>query len=595
MNEKTITDKIIDFLFEKKDFVFLILIVLLGAIIRAIISGNIGPNADEIVYGTHAIDIIKSGSISNQNQSILWFYLQDIFYNLFGVTLFSARFSSFLFGTLTILAVFLITKEISNNKKTAFLAAFLYALSPYACREMMMEMDTAAVFFVIFAVYFFIKDLKQNKISIPAFAIAALGYMIKALSLFFIFGFILVYIIHYFTLKDKKKEFLNKKNIRLFLISCLIMLLIVLPIITYNLLLYKEKGITDIMFARFFHVKVDIFESIMNTALPFQLFGDTGFIWGGLSGTVRGMFLNYDTLAFILFLLGIAYFIMKKNKEIIYLTIIFILPYIFTAGTSILLNHFVYYPPLFAIVAAIFLKDILEKMKWDKKEIYGAIAVIFIIYTLVLLWPHLTSTSGEGKVRDYTIKNIDENTLVIVDARIYRGEIAWMFNDKHYIEASLFQPAIDSLKNIPQKEAPIKIVFIECAIDDCGWGTIRGGELNDSMEYLVSLFSNMSKQTTTINNGGGYTLYDTNTPHFRAYETVLMLKPSILKAVDQTHVMFYYPVRWKLKDQIYDSLNPQTFGGKALYNISYLFVWLEIIASFTLVIWILIIAYKKSG
>lgn len=594
MSEKTVTDKFIDFLFEKKDFVFLALILVIGAVIRAIISGNIAPNADEIINGVHAIDITKSGVIGHQNQAILWFYLQDIFYRIFEVTLFFARFGSILFGTLTIIAVFLITKEISNNKKTAFLASFFYAVSPLACKEMMMEMDSTAVFFVVFAVYFFINDLKQNKISILAFTIAALGYMVKALSLFFIFGFMLVYIIHYLTLKDRKKEFLNKKNIRLFLISCLIMLSIVLPIITYNLLLYKEKGLTDIMFARFFGVENEIFAPIMHTALPFQLFGDTGVIWGGLIGTIKGMFLGLDTFGFILFILGIAYFIMKKNREIIYLTLIFIPPYIFTAGTSIMIKHFVYYPPLFAIVAAIFLEDILEKMKWNKKEVYAAIAIIFIIYTLFLLWPYLTSTSARGELRDFTIKNIDDDTLVIADARIYRGEIAWIFNDKHYIEASIFQQAIDSLKNIPQKETPVKVVFIECAIDDCGWGTIKGGELNDSMEYLVSLFSNMSKQITTINGGGGYSEF-TNNPTFRAYETVLMLKPSIVQAVDQTHVVFYYPVRWKLKDQIYDSLHPQSIFDKALYNISYLILWLEIIASFALIVWVLIIAYKKSA
>ena len=55
---------------KKLLFIFLLLIVIFGAIIRAIVAGNVGPSADEIVYGTHAIDMIKSRAIGkNQGQS----------------------------------------------------------------------------------------------------------------------------------------------------------------------------------------------------------------------------------------------------------------------------------------------------------------------------------------------------------------------------------------------------------------------------------------------------------------------------------------------------------------------------------------------
>jgi len=107
---------------------------------------------------------------------------------------------------------------------------------------------------------------------------------------------------------------------------------------------------------------------------------------------------------------------------------------------------------LFSTIGAIFLVDMIEKIKKDeiKNKVYIGFILIVIFSSLSMLWPYLTSSSARGGLRDYAIKNIDDNTLVIADARIYRGEIAWMFNDKHYIEASLFQSTIDSLKNIPQ-------------------------------------------------------------------------------------------------------------------------------------------------
>ncbi len=594
MSEKTVTDKVIDFIFGKKEFVILLLIVIFGAIIRAIVAANVGPSADEIVYGTHAIDIIKSGAIGNQNQAILWFYMQDIFYNIFGVTLFSSKFSSFFFGTLTIIVIFLLTKELSN-KKTALVASFLYAVSPFATRMMIMEMDTAATFFVAFAIYFFIKDLKHNKVSIPAFVIMGLAYMVKAFGLIYIFSFILVYIIHYITLKEKRKEFITKNNIKALVISMVILIIIVMPILTYNYLLYKEKGLTDVMFVRFMDSNNELFKPIMASLKPFELFGDTGFFPIQLIGTSREYFFKMDPILFTLFILGLISAIIKKNKELIYLTITFLPAYVFTAGTSTLAKHFVFYLVLFSTIGAIFLVNIIEKIKnhENKKKVYISFVLIVIFSSLFILWPHITSTSARGGLRDYAIKNIDDNTVVIVDSRIYRGEIAWMFNDKHYIEASLFQSIIDSLKNLPQKEVPVKTIFIECAIDDCGWGTIKPGQLNDSMEYMVSLFSNMSKQIIAINGGGGYG-EPTNKPHFRVYETTLMLKPSILEGVDQTHIMFYYPVRWKLKDQIYDSYTPKTLLDKFLQNFSYLVLWLEIIIAFSLVIILFYYVYKET-
>lgn len=589
MGDNNYTDRAIDFLFDKKELVYLALIVFAGAIIRGIIAGNIGPNADEAVYGTHAIDIIKSGAINNQNQSIVWFYLQDIFYRILGVTLFSARFCSFFFGTLTIIAVFLAAKEISN-KRTALLAAFFYALSPFACREMLMEMDPTATFFAVFAIYFFIKGLKQNKISIIAFVVAGIGYMTKAFLLIYIITFIAIYILYYFiSTNEKKNLFLTKKNIKRLIWIIFILVLIILPILTYNYLLYQEKGLTDIMFVRFLGTNNEMFKSIIETVQPFILFGSTGLITYGLGASIK-IFFNLDPLLFLLFLFGAVYAALKKNKKAICLIFTFIPAYLFSAGTiGGLVNHYVYYVPLFAVIAAILISEIIEKLKSNKAMIMKIVVILFVFYSLFMLWPHLTSTSGLATMRDYAIKNIDDNSLVIADARIYRGQIAWMFNDKHYIEASLFNQLNDAVQQSSQQTVPVKTYFIECTIDDCGWGTITPGVLNDSMESMIGIFANMSKSPVLMPGGGGYGIES-----FNVYETTLLLKPAILDAADTTHMWFYYPVRWKLTDQIYDSYTPKTLFDKALNSFSYLILWLEIIFVFVLVVILVKRGYEEA-
>ena len=120
-------------LFSSKDktLLYIFLLIILGFTLRALIGGHIAPSADETVYGTHAINFINSGAVSNQNQSPLWFFLADFLYKIFGITLFSARLTSIIFSTLTILLVFLLGKELFN-KKIAVLAAFLFTISGFS-------------------------------------------------------------------------------------------------------------------------------------------------------------------------------------------------------------------------------------------------------------------------------------------------------------------------------------------------------------------------------------------------------------------------------------------------------------------------------
>src|SRR3989344_5494626 len=128
--ENNLVNKFVDVLFSKNNFKYLIILFLIAFILRSIAAINISPNADEMVHGTHALGIIKSNKLQIMDQDAVWFYLTDLFYNLFGKNLFGLRFSSVLFGSLSMIIVYLIGKELFS-KRVALIASFILAFSPY--------------------------------------------------------------------------------------------------------------------------------------------------------------------------------------------------------------------------------------------------------------------------------------------------------------------------------------------------------------------------------------------------------------------------------------------------------------------------------
>jgi len=128
MEENQSINKFVDFIFSKNNIKYLIILFILGFILRSIAAVNIAPNADEMVHGTHSLGIIDSNKLQIMDQDAVWFYLTDLFYRVFGENLFGLRFISILFGSLSIIIVYLIGKELFN-KRVALFASLILTLS----------------------------------------------------------------------------------------------------------------------------------------------------------------------------------------------------------------------------------------------------------------------------------------------------------------------------------------------------------------------------------------------------------------------------------------------------------------------------------
>ena len=561
-----------DRLSSKRVTLILVLLLIFGFVLRSIVANNLSPSADESVYGTHAINFFASGATSNQNQSPVWFYLADVFYKIFGVTLFSSRFTSILYSTFTIIIIFLLTKKLFDIK-TALIASFLFTFSSYALEFTLMEMDATFTFFYVLSLYFFISKLfEEDKISLLSGLFYGIAVLTKAISIMLAPGFVLVYLVYFLRHKEKRKVLVNRNNILRALIVVITILVFMTPILSYNYLLYKEKGLTDIMFARFFDVSEDFYSSISPTL---QSFSPSLLIEKGLKQSFI-FFYEFDPLILFLFLTGVLLSLFKKNLKMMLLILAFLPTYLFLSGTSLLGNHFLVFIPLFAIGGALTCVFFLEKLKNNKTKKYALIffCILFISFNLFSIRDILTSQSAVGQLREFAIENIDEKTLVLVDNRIYGGRTAWLFNDKHYLEVSNIDAVIKAAENLPTQEIQIKTIFVECSANDCGWGTVTQGPLNDSMELFSAQIKDSAKKVAEFNAGGGDR--PITKPYFEVYGTTSSLKPEVLEIVDQTHIWFYYPVRWQLKERIYDSYTPKGFIDKSIDAFAKLILYLAL-------------------
>lgn len=164
-----------------KTTLLLFLIFAIGAILRFYRLGDVplSLHRDEAFLGYNAYSILLTGrDISGDFlplhlKSFLYSpagysYLSIPFIKLFDLSPFSVRFASALFGSLTILTTFFLTKqlfkEFKYNNHLAALSAFLLSISPWHINlSRTATENTSVVFFIVLAVLIYFLYLKINK------------------------------------------------------------------------------------------------------------------------------------------------------------------------------------------------------------------------------------------------------------------------------------------------------------------------------------------------------------------------------------------------------------------------------------------------
>lgn len=216
----------------------LTLIITLGFAVRIYQLSDIphGFFADEASIGYNAHTILTQGKDEygvpyplffkafGEYKSPIQIYSTAPFIAIFGLNEFSIRLVSVIYGTLTIAAIYFLTKALFktyHSETIALLASFFLTISPWHIHFSRVAFELMPfVFFTTFGSYLFIKAQKNSKlflVSIFTFILALYSYFparifIPLLGLSFSFVYL--------------KSFLNNKKIVFFSIALLLILLI---------------------------------------------------------------------------------------------------------------------------------------------------------------------------------------------------------------------------------------------------------------------------------------------------------------------------------------------------------------------------------
>lgn len=580
-----ITDKIIDkavdiFFSKDKTKLYLLIFFIIGFVLRLINVLNAPTGIDASGHALQAIGFISSGKLTIWSQSTgLWHFLTDLSYKLFGLNDFGARFFVLVFGSLSIIMIFFVTKEMFG-RKTGLIAAFLLAVSPFHISETIPEMDAMTLFFVLLGMFIFVRALKQNKKNLFLLAGIAIGtaMLVKLYSILYAPAFVLYAVYYSWKYKIDKKTM--TKNVAIFLIAAFVFTLI--PLVS-NYLLYKDKGFADYIFTDTLGLWNEKSKQYYGWVGPYVHEYLAFFIGGSEKIPSKlpvfiwtiGSVLYADILVLIFGLLGIFFAIKRENKDYLFMAVaIFFTVYLYIGSVSgLMAKHYLFLLITFIPFAALSLEEISKKINI---RILLALIIIFQLYWLITYSQgHFWEKSGLNQLNSYKTK-IPEDSLVVYDSRIFRGLGTYIFSDKHYIEASYFSNLLNSQEQLPGEYKSMKVYFIECENDDCGWGTIKDQpEFNASMEQIVDFFKNNSQLIASIREKREKKSLSFA---FKIYRMDLKLKPSSLAVADSTHIFWMNPLGYDEKiAPVFDKYKTSSAADYLLDKLAHYILYFSVI------------------
>ena len=500
-------NKIVDSLFnlayspEKKYERYLLILLTIGFILRLIAALNLSVLADDMVFASSSAGIIQSGIISTNSNPPLYFYLSDLAFNVLGYTTLASRLFPLLCGTMLIIVVFLLARELFNEK-VALLAAFFATFANFMIKMTFSEQSLLIFFFVFLGSYLGLRYLKTGRLMWIIFSGVSfgLGILTKYNAPFFIFSFLLFAA---FFFHDKKEKIFTKTRIKHLCVFLLIIALFALPFLAFNYILYTQKGILDVYFSRV--IQLD----------------STQQLYSGFAGQETSYFQNLLNLSFyqnvfllyntdvLLFIFGLVGFILLyKNKErvpIAFLLIFLIVPFIAQTGGSPLQKHFVFMYVIFSIVAGYSLYNLFTTKQFSRKNI--RISLLIILSCLMILnLGHFYGTptgyfvkSETSQLKSFVNNQVSDKSLLLFDSRIYTAKDFWLATDKPFLTFSQFDQFYEYTINQSLSVSPTEVYVIECAEDDCGWGWVAANsDFNNSAERAVENFKKYGKEVAVM-------------------------------------------------------------------------------------------------
>lgn len=343
------------------------------------------------------------GSLSNHDHPPLIFWIMH-FFLIFGQSILIARLPFVIFGLLSVFLIYLLFKE-NINKKIAVLGSLLLVVNSYFIWfSKITYLEGGIVFFLLLTLYLFIKflsSLRANEMSEAISSGSLRRFALRDDRAWFYFGlslglllltkyttlFILPALFFYLLIRERKV--FKRKELYL---SGLIVLAVISPVLTYNIMMYKTLGHFDLQWA-----------GVLGQDSPWSLDRDiTTNYWTNFVGILK-ILGNSTSFVYVgVFVLSVVYFILKKGRDIIkrkkikinnYNRVISIslytLFFLFLFFMGIVTPEFRFlnvFSPLMAIVMALAICSIMSSLKGSKKRAFGFIVFVFIGFQLFFVF-----------------------------------------------------------------------------------------------------------------------------------------------------------------------------------------------------------------
>ena len=240
-----------------KHLLSLLIIILVAFLLRFYLVAEDPPslNWDEVSIGYNAYSILKTGK-DEWNQPFpvhfksygeyklpvqIYFSIPGIY--LFGLNEFGVRITPVIYGTLTVLIMFFLGKELFESELAGLISAFLLGISPWHIQLTRASFESSlAIFWVILGIWFLIKGFKREIWFVLAMIPFALSVFTYNSARIFTPMFLLVILIIY---RRKLIEF--KKIVILSLVVFTILLIPLAPFLFSGerSARYKLVSITD--------------------------------------------------------------------------------------------------------------------------------------------------------------------------------------------------------------------------------------------------------------------------------------------------------------------------------------------------------------
>jgi len=169
---------------KKPELFFLSLVLLLSVVLRFFNLDQNPPSLywEEAAIGYDAYSILKTGKDFHGNsfplvafesfgdfKPSLYFYVTVPSIAVFGLNTFSVRFPSAFFGSLTVLIIYLLSKQLFKNKSVALTSALFLSLSPWHLQLSRAGFEAnLGLFLATFGAWLFLKALKKPFWLFPA-------------------------------------------------------------------------------------------------------------------------------------------------------------------------------------------------------------------------------------------------------------------------------------------------------------------------------------------------------------------------------------------------------------------------------------------